>query len=82
MTREGGRPMPGMTGPVTPSCAGPSPPADGLYQIVSPYFVAGLETSLAGHVYRCAPIIGYMAGWHIEKVRDYCSKRRWTIAPC
>ena len=29
--------------------------------------------------YDVAPIIKYMAGWHFDKVREYCRKKGWTL---
>lgn len=45
-----------------------------LVRIESPYFVAGIE--IGG---RAAPVVGYMRGWPIGKVLDYCRRKNWTV---
>jgi hypothetical protein len=50
-----------------------------LYQITAPHFVAGLVTE-ANKVTESAPILGYMAGWYIGRVRSYCERKGWTCA--
>jgi hypothetical protein len=31
------------------------------------------------HPYGVAPIIKYMAGWKFSKVKEYCTKKKWTL---
>jgi len=50
-----------------------------IYQIVSHKFVAGIVTSKSHLVTNAAPIVYYMIGWHISKVRQHCQIRQWTI---
>jgi len=49
-----------------------------LLQITAPHFVAGLVIE-EGSVKRVAPIIKYMRGYTIEKVRKYCERKGWTL---
>jgi hypothetical protein len=51
---------------------------DGLWAIEGPHFSCGLEV-YEGIVSRPAPIVGYMAGWPLERVRRYCARRRWSL---
>ncbi len=46
-----------------------------LIRITSPYFCAGYDIP-ANNI---APIINYMRGWHINKIRGYCTKKRWKL---
>lgn len=46
-----------------------------LIIITSPYFVAGYDTD-TGNI---APIIRYMKGWSIERIKSYCLFKHWTI---
>ena len=41
---------------------------------------AGVVLDGSGHVYRCAPILGYMRGWSREPVLRYARIRRWTAS--
>lgn len=43
--------------------------------ITSPYFVAGYDLQ-TGNI---APIIKYMRGWSIEKIRSYCQRKGWSL---
>jgi len=43
---------------------------------------AGVVLDGSGHVYRCAPILGYMRGWSREPVLRYARIRRWTASSC
>lgn len=49
-----------------------------LFRIESLYFVAGL-ICVENIVTQAAPIIRYMIGWNINKVRSYCEKRKWKL---
>jgi hypothetical protein len=51
-----------------------------LYQIISPYFSAGLSV-MDGRVFEAAPIIKYMAAtkWTLEKVQQYCQGKKWAL---
>jgi len=46
-----------------------------LVRIVSPYFVAGYDTA-SGVI---APIIKYMKGWTVTKIKDYCKRKKWKV---
>ena len=37
---------------------------------------AGVVLDGSGHVYRCAPILGYMRGWSRERVLRYARIRQ------
>lgn len=51
-----------------------------LFRIVAPWFVAGIEVDLYTSCYiRSAPIIKYMKGWNIGKIKSYCKKRGFEI---
>ncbi len=49
-----------------------------VFRISSQYFVAG-GTLRGKHVFRCAPIIKYMKGWSLEKLRIYCKRKGWEL---
>lgn len=51
-----------------------------LKRITAPHFVAAFEME-NGRVSwtHCAPIISYMKGWPINKVRAYCKIRGWRL---
>jgi hypothetical protein len=49
-----------------------------LVRIVSPHFVAGIETD--GTVRRAAPIVGYMVGWSDDQVRTHVKAKGWTAS--
>ncbi len=49
-----------------------------LYQVTSPYFVAGIEVS-GSLVVRAAPIIRYMIGWEIGRVVKYANHKGWEV---
>lgn len=52
----------------------------GLYRITSPRFVAGFEaTAELRVVINSAPILRYMQGWSINKVKEYCRKKHWRL---
>lgn len=47
-------------------------------QIKSSYFTAGLIIQ-NGFVTHAAPIIKYMRGWEIFRVKSYCIRKNWEI---
>ena len=49
-----------------------------LYQVIAPHFTAGFEV-WDGVVFEAAPIIKYMSGWGIGKVRRYCVQKGWEL---
>lgn len=49
-----------------------------LIQITAKHFCAGLIVT-DGVVTFAAPIIKYMIDWRIERVRDYCKFKGWTM---
>lgn len=46
-----------------------------LYRISSNYFVAGYDIE-TGNI---APIIRYMQGWSLERIKEYCQKKGWIL---
>jgi hypothetical protein len=52
--------------------------SEALGRIEAPHFVAGI-------VFRdriavdAAPIVKYMHGWSVERVRDYCQRKEWEF---
>jgi len=46
-----------------------------LLRITSAYFCAGYDTSLNA----IAPIIAYMRGWPLDKIRSYCHRRNFVL---
>lgn len=42
-------------------------------------FCCGILVDFSGKVVKAAPIIGYIKGWEIKQVYEYCKKRRFTI---
>ena len=49
-----------------------------LYQITAPHFIAGiLVDNRDSKVYASAPIIRYMVGWNVDKVKSYCETKKW-----
>ena len=46
-----------------------------LIRVSSPYFVAGVVVQTGD----CAPIIGYMRYWPLNRIIDYCKSKRWTV---
>ncbi len=48
------------------------------YRITAPHFCAGLTLG-HGRIEETAPILAYMRGWSIERVRDYCDRKGWTV---
>jgi hypothetical protein len=49
-----------------------------ILRITADHFVAGAEISEAGWVsYPIAPIIRYMNGWHLKRVKVECDFRGW-----
>lgn len=60
----------------------PSSNNPGLLRISAPHFCAGAEVvhgTVDGNV---APIIRYMRGWRIERVRSYCRQKQWQLLEC
>lgn len=51
-----------------------------LFRVCAPHFVAGLVTEDSVAQVQ-APILGYMHGWHIGRVRDYARSKGWRIQP-
>jgi hypothetical protein len=49
-----------------------------LLQITANHFCAGLGL-INGHVVSCAPILHYMAGWTLARVREYAAGKGWTV---
>jgi hypothetical protein len=49
-------------------------PDDALYRIRAPHFCAGF---VHGQYY--APIIAYMAGWPLLRIRAYCARKNWRL---
>lgn len=49
-----------------------------LYQITSSHFCAGI-VRVNGVVKIAAPIVKYMTGWPIGKVRRYCEQKGWGL---
>ena len=49
-----------------------------LYQIKAKHFVAGLETKHSVVIFT-APIIKYMVGWSLERVKEYCQRKEWEL---
>jgi hypothetical protein len=51
-------------------------------RISAPHFVAGLVFDPDNiRVIRAAPILRYMLGWTVARVRSYCLTRNWKIEP-
>lgn len=50
-----------------------------LIRILARHFTAGIDVGR-----RAAPIVDYMSGWTIGRIRDYCRSKRWTVevVPC
>jgi len=48
-----------------------------MIRISSKWFVAGVLFDTSGHVYRCAPILGYMMGWDRHRVFRLARIRHW-----
>jgi hypothetical protein len=49
-----------------------------LYQITAPHFCAGF-IRVNGVVAVAAPILSYMKGWPIGKVKRYCAQKEWGL---
>lgn len=49
-----------------------------MIQIDAPHFCAGAEL-YDGKVVRAAPIIKYMKGWDIHRIKMYCKKKKWKL---
>lgn len=51
-----------------------------LARIAAPHFVAGLRIDDEELVVTdAAPILRYMIGWRVERVRDYAAKKGWDL---
>ena len=50
-----------------------------LFRISAAHFVAGLGVSIDSHVNWSAPILGYMVGWDLPRVRQHCAQKKWMI---
>jgi hypothetical protein len=44
-----------------------------------PRFVAGIYGDRNGIIVRAAPIVSYLRGWDLVRVRDYVRSRHWQI---
>lgn len=62
--------------PTTPRSMAPS---TGLLWIDAPHFCAGADVRAGIVAGAIAPIISYMRGWEIERVRSYCLAKRWEL---
>lgn len=51
---------------------------DTLIRITAPHFVAGLLLE-KDRVVMTAPILKYMLGWHVVKVKTYARKKKWLV---
>lgn len=50
-----------------------------LVQIMAPHFTAGVLVDEDNEiVIATAPIVKYMKGWTLSKVRDYCGRKGWS----
>ena len=49
-----------------------------ILQIDSGYFCAGVVLD-NDRVQRTAPIVKYMLGWTLQRVRDYCERKSWRL---
>ena len=45
-----------------------------IIRITAQHFCATMQ--LGG---RCPPIIGHMGGWPLDRIRDYCANKGWTL---
>lgn len=53
---------------------------EGLYEISSSYFVAGILVNHKGVVYKTAPILKRFSFWNLWKVRQYCENKHWKLS--
>ncbi|KRR21685.1 hypothetical protein CQ13_06440 [Bradyrhizobium retamae] len=51
----------------------------GLLRISAPHFCAGADVVGGVVCGTIAPILRYMRGWPIERVRSYCRSMRWEL---
>lgn len=50
------------------------------FRIEAPHFVASVTVSpILDQIIRAAPIVGYMKGWSVKQVADYCKKKGWRF---
>jgi hypothetical protein len=54
----------------------------GLLWINAPHFCAGADLDSGVVNGAIAPIIRYMRGWPIERVRSYCRSKQWELWEC
>lgn len=51
-----------------------------VLRIKAPHFVAGMVYSdAAKSVTKTAPIVGYMLGWGMQRVKQYTRKKGWEL---
>lgn len=55
------------------------PTGHSLVRVVAPHFVAGLVVD-DEYVIHAAPILRYMVGWSVDRVRDYVAKKGWRAS--
>ncbi|MGJ4942465.1 hypothetical protein ACQR1W_17960 [Bradyrhizobium sp. HKCCYLS1011] len=60
----------------------PLRPNAGMLWISAPHFTAGADVDGGIVKGAIAPIIRYMHGWPIERVRSYCRSKRWELWEC
>lgn len=48
-----------------------------MIRVVAPHFVAGAHVTPDHRIGETAPILGYMSGWTVERVREYCRRKSW-----
>lgn len=44
-----------------------------MIRITAPHFCAGIADG------RAAPILKYMKGWTVRRIREYCVQRGWSF---
>lgn len=58
--------------------AGSSPAGATIIRIDSGFFCAGCKIT-ANVCTEAAPIIKYMVGWHVDRIKKYARNRGWLI---
>lgn len=53
-----------------------------LIQINAKHFCAGIIVDEKGVVVKTAPILKYMIGWHINRVKAYTTVKKWGLIKC
>lgn len=48
------------------------------YQVTSSFFCAGVRVR-GNIIFDAAPILDYTKGWTVEKLKNYCRVRNWTL---